>query len=136
MFASVLRSKGFLWIATRPDMKGSWGHAGAVVRLDPEFPWACIHWPFAEQFVEGEDPEITKLRTEIKVEKYADRKQELVFIGVIPEEQQKAIIAALDACLVTDEEWKDLAKLVVDDPIPMWQETPFQGWDKYVEEEE
>ena len=34
--------------------------------------------------------------------------------------------------LRTDEEWDSLAKLVLDDPFPMWQDSPFDGWERFV----
>ncbi|MFC3493839.1 GTP-binding protein [Glycomyces rhizosphaerae] len=51
-FGTVLRSKGFFWLATRPQVTALWSQAGAVARFDP----------FAARD--------------------ADQGQELVFIGV------------------------------------------------------
>ena len=131
LFKNVLRSKGFIWLATRPDLKGSWGHAGAVVRVDPEGLWSAVfHRP-----EDGDDEAaIEKIKKEIQEHEHGDRKQEVVILGILDDEEKEKIREALDACLVTDEEWSDLAKLVVDDPIAMWQEQPFDGWDKYLPE--
>ena len=132
IFSNVLRSKGFLWIATRPDIKGVWGGAGAVVRVDPESPWAVVSWPFGPSMdapidIDEDDPEarqileeVDKLRAEMKHE-HGDRQQELVFIGILDVASREAITGALDTCLVTDDEWADLPSLVPDDPFPMWQ---------------
>lgn len=33
---SSLRSKGFFWLATRPDIMGAWSQAGPMLALEPE----------------------------------------------------------------------------------------------------
>jgi G3E family GTPase len=95
-FDGVLRSKGFCWIATRPDVMGLWSQAGASVSLEPLGVW------------DG-DPDGA-----------GDPRQELVFIGVGFD--PVAIAAALEAALVTVDEaaagpdaWRGLA-----DDLPEW----------------
>jgi G3E family GTPase len=130
LFASVLRSKGYMWIATRPDIEAAWSQAGAVLRVDPESPWITV------MGVENatDDPADQKaLRENLAKYPHGDRRQELVIIGIDLDEA--AISAFLDKCLVTDEEWTDLARLVVDDPFPQWQDEPFPDWDKYLPED-
>ena len=34
-YGQLLRSKGFLWLATRPDLCGEWSQVGAVLRRLP-----------------------------------------------------------------------------------------------------
>lgn len=112
----LLRAKGFLWIASRHDITGQWSLAGASGTLEPlGFWWASVpesEWP--------EDPEE---RAQIRRDwdnTWGDRRQELVLIGIqLPE---AAIRAALDHCLLTDEElalgpegWASLP-----DPIAPW----------------
>merc|ERR1712241_444861 len=38
----LLRSKGFVWVATSQNLIGGWQQAGNVIRLVPEeSPWMC-----------------------------------------------------------------------------------------------
>lgn len=131
LFKHVLRSKGYVWLATRPDIMGLWSQAGCVVRLDPEQPW---HVTWGEDFWPDDPAERAAIKAHIESHEHGDRRQEVVLIGI--DLDQKALTDALNACLVTDDEWKDLARLVVDDPIPMWQMEPFDDWDKYIEKKE
>ena len=51
-FGRILRSKGFMWIATRPGGIGEWSQAGAVARLGYYNPWFASvpedRWPGTE----------------------------------------------------------------------------------------
>jgi G3E family GTPase len=51
-FGQLVRSKGHLWLATRPDMRGDWSHAGRVLRVDCGGPWYAAmpqeSWPLDE----------------------------------------------------------------------------------------
>lgn len=72
---NVVRSKGFFWIASHPDMVGSWSQAGNIINLHPVSQWSL---PFEE------------------------RAQQLVFIGIkLDKEKVKSV---LDEALLTDEE--------------------------------
>ena len=115
---NVLRSKGFFWLASRPDAAGEWSQAGGIMRHGPAGIWWAAapkeHWP--------EDPEF-RARIEAEFDgEYGDRRQEIVFIGQNLEPDQTREI--LDRCLLTDEEigqgreaWKSF-----DDPFPQWFE--------------
>jgi G3E family GTPase len=114
----ILRSKGFLWIASRDDKMGLWSQAGGVASLEGASFWYAVlpldQWP--------EDPIEKKEILKDWDPKYGDRKQELVLIGRKMDEAD--IRKRLDACLLTDSEmslgadrWKEFS-----DPIPTWIE--------------
>ncbi|MEU2610161.1 GTP-binding protein [Micromonospora sp. NPDC007271] len=110
----VVRSKGFLWLASRPDVQALWSQAGPSGRCDP------VGVPVA---VSGEWPDDPDERTELESRwhpVFGDRQQELVLIGVGLDGD--GLRAALAACLLTDREitagegaWRDLP-----DPFPEW----------------
>lgn len=113
---TLLRSKGYFWLATRHHVAGEWAQAGGMLRLGPAgYWWAAVHrddWPQDDDY-----------RASIEREfhgDYGDRRQQLVFIG--QNLNQAEISAALDAALLNDAEmqggpqaWKQLA-----DPLPAW----------------
>jgi len=95
---TVIRSKGFMWLATRHDVVGVWSQVGAVISLDYGGEW----WA---SVAEKELPTDPALRAEIErqfVGQYGDRRQEIVLIGI--EMEQAQIRHTLDTCLLTDEE--------------------------------
>jgi len=113
---NVLRSKGFFWLASRPDAAGEWSQAGGVVRHGPAGIWWAAapreHWP--------EDPEYRE-RIEAEFEgEYGDRRQEIVFIGQNLEPEQTKQV--LDQCLLTDTEMEAGPEIwrTFDDPFPKW----------------
>ena len=88
----VLRSKGFLWIATRPEVIWEWAQAGTTRAVTP----ITLHW--AETVPAGEPP---KGASPIRWDPHwGDRMQELVFIGIDMDEAR--IRAQLDACLLDE----------------------------------
>jgi len=91
-FAGVVRSKGWLWLATRPDLAGNWSLAGGSLDITPAGFWAAG----------------------------ASRAQTLVFIGIGMEEP--AITAALDDALLTEAEFAAGPAVwsVFADPFPAW----------------
>ena len=112
----VLRSKGFLWVASRPSIVVEWSQAGGACQYEPAgLWWADIpesDWP-------DDDPEaIAEMRKDWHPET-GDRRQELVVIGQGLDESWYR--THLDGCLMTDEEmargaaaWQDA------DPFPEW----------------
>jgi len=113
---NVLRSKGFFWLASRPDAVGEWSQAGGIVRHGPAGLWWADapreHWP--------DDPRQRALIEGEFQGDYGDRRQEIVFIGqnLDPEHTRRT----LDGCLLDEAEmamgmdgWRRF-----DDPFPRW----------------
>ena len=95
----VLRSKGFCWIATRPDWVGLWSQAGTTCSLEPGGRW----WATVPRTEWPQEPEVVaQIEKECEGD-HGDRRQELVFIGIGMDEA--ALRAGLDRCLLTDAEW-------------------------------
>jgi G3E family GTPase len=105
-FKGVLRAKGFIWLATRPDIQGQLSLAGKLCFVGPEAPWLCTlsleewaHMKLSPALVEAEVQH-----------EHGDRRQELVVIGQAMD--QPAVEAALDACLQDE--------LTLADPFVEW----------------
>jgi len=113
----VIRAKGHFWLATRPDWVGEVSQAGALVRHEGMgFWWASVpkeRWP--------DHPEWRDYVKSLWDPVYADRRQEIVFIGTAMDEA--ALRQRLDACLLGEadatametEAWSRLK-----DPFPTW----------------
>jgi len=98
----LLRSKGFIWIATTHDVIGHWQQAGSVIYLGAETYWMC---QMREEWKDSPSAElILKDMQQPNGEewKYADRRQELVFIG--QGLKHEVIQKLLDQSLLNDEE--------------------------------
>ena len=113
-YGNVLRSKGFVWLGSRPDLCGEWSQAGAVLRFTVGGPW------YASLPEEAWPKEVDARNDVLKdfVEPHGDRRQELVFIGI--DMDQPRIEHALGACLMTDEEMQDMVHSGGDDPFAVW----------------
>jgi len=118
--APLLRSKGFVWIATRNDWTGFWSSAGRMMELSPQATW----WASVpeEQWPEDLDDRIS-IVSQLEGE-YGDRRQEIVFIGLKLDEDRYR--NDLDACLLTDEEFAAGSEewLFYKDPLPDWPAVP------------
>ena len=94
----VLRTKGFFWLASRPDFMGMYSQAGGATRIEPVGHWLAAtpkaDWP--------DDPEHVQEVLDDWDPRFGDRRQELVFIGAGMD--REALIASLDGCLLTDAE--------------------------------
>ncbi|MEC8064657.1 MAG: GTP-binding protein, partial [Planctomycetota bacterium] len=112
----VVRSKGYLWVATRPRYCGVWSQAGSSLQLDRGGLWFAAvqreNWPT--------DPATLDYLETIWTEEVGDCRQELVFIGVRLD--QGAIEAVLDEALITDDEMSAGPEhwLTFQDPLPSW----------------
>ena len=97
----VTRSKGYAWLATRPQYVAVWSSAGASFSIERAGMWFASvdkeHWP--------DDPETLKWIDEHWDEHTGDCRQEIVFIGV--KLDRDGIRKQLDACLLTDQEIQD-----------------------------
>ena len=102
LMGELLRSKGFIWIATSNHIMGGFQQAGNILRIEGQGPWMCEN---AEQW-EGTPNEALIYKDMVKENgeewPYMDRRQELVFIG--HRLHHGAIQEALDKCLLNDEE--------------------------------
>lgn len=102
--ASIIRSKGLFWLASRPDHAILWSQAGGSLKAELYGRWwAAI--PHHEKALNPEYYEIQSAISDIWDEHWGDRKNELVFIGQNVDKQQ--IIAELNACLINPEEEDD-----------------------------
>jgi len=117
-FGKLIRSKGYFWLATRPEFAGQWSQAGGIARYGfAGMFWKATpknHWPTDKEYLESIEKQW--------VEPFGDMRQELVFIGQSLD--KAAMIEALDQCLLTDAEllqgkayWATLK-----DPFPIWEE--------------
>ncbi|MYM28516.1 GTP-binding protein [Duganella sp. CY15W] len=93
-FPGLIRAKGYLWLATRPEWAVAYSRAGKIASVEPVGRWAPP---------------------------YTDRVNEVVFIGRAMD--RSAIEAAFAHCILTDDEhaagvaaWRHLP-----DPFPDWQ---------------
>lgn len=115
-YGKLIRSKGYFWLATRPQYAGQWSQAGGVARYGfAGLFWKAVpkeNWPTDEAYLQS----IAKNW----VEPFGDMRQELVFIGQGLDKER--MINALEDCLLSQEEmmkdhsvWQTLP-----DPFPAW----------------
>jgi G3E family GTPase len=114
---NVLRAKGMMWIASKHDWIGHYAQAGNCVGVEPVRRWYAAspreEWP--------EDVASLDALAKDWHPEYGDRMQELVFIGAGMD--QAAIEAALNGCLLTDEEMAEgpAAWATYRDPLGSWE---------------
>jgi G3E family GTPase len=117
----VLRAKGFFWLATRPEWVGDLHQAGAVVQTEAMGIW----WTHIPKERWPQDPEWRQHLKKNWHPVYADRRQELVFIGLDYDEAW--LRRELDACLVGEGDAKafDAKRWAgLPDPFPAWRREP------------
>ncbi|MDH7799758.1 MULTISPECIES: GTP-binding protein [unclassified Beijerinckia] len=114
----LIRAKGHFWLSTRTRWVGEFSLAGAVARVS-----GLGYWWVAVNKSEWSREQIEALhRNPHWHEIWGDRRQELVFIGM--EMDERAIRAALDACLVGAADTQRLTKAdfaEAFDPFPSWE---------------
>ena len=117
-YGKLIRSKGFFWLATRPEYAGQWSQAGGIAR----YGFAGLFWKAVPKKDWPEDEEYLASIKNQWVEPFGDMRQELVFIGQGLD--QEKMMQKLDECLLTEEEvlkgreyWETLK-----DPFPAWEQ--------------
>lgn len=112
----LLRSKGFFWLASRPEYAGQWSQAGGIAQHGA----GGTFWKATPKSSWPDDDEQLQYIMDKWVEPFGDMRQELFFIG--HGLQKDSFITQLDACLLTDKEleageayWRALP-----DPFPRW----------------
>lgn len=115
-YGKLIRSKGYFWLATRPDFAGQWSQAGGIA----EYGFAGMFWKAVAKENWPTDEEYLASIEKQWQEPFGDKRQELVFIGQGLD--QDAFTQALDRCLLSEAEtqegeqyWKALS-----DPFPEW----------------
>ncbi|UFH49345.1 zinc metallochaperone GTPase ZigA [Pseudomonas sp. KNUC1026] len=113
---SLLRSKGYFWLATRLEEAGSWSQAGGIGRFGGAGKW----WRYVPKAQWPVDKDERAAIDRVWRAGTGDCRQELVFIG--QDLNIDSLTAALDKCLLTDDEWAT-------DPAT-WARTedPFGSW--------
>lgn len=104
-FARVIRSKGFCWINTSPSERMYWSHAGKSMLMDRSGVWWGCMSPEQLQWMKEVSPEDFETIQETWLDEWADRRQELVFIG--QQMDEAAIRQLLDSCLLTPDELEE-----------------------------
>lgn len=113
----LIRSKGYFWLASRPNFAGQWSQAGGMAR----YGFAGMFWKAIPQEQWPEDENSLQAIQSSWQEPFGDMRQELVFIG--QNLNREHIIGALDNCLLSEKEllagrdyWQALP-----DPFPVWE---------------
>lgn len=112
----MLRSKGFVWMATRHQTIAAWSSAGQRISFEPSGRW----WADAARERWPKDEGSLRWIMDRWEEPWGDRRQEIVFIGINLD--QLAIRTALNSALLTDSEMElgPLAWANMADPFPAW----------------
>lgn len=113
----LIRSKGYFWLASRPQFAGNWHQAGGIAHHGP----AGMFWKAVPENQWPQDEESLSYIESLWEEPFGDMRQELVFIG--QHIDVAAIRKSLDECLLSEEEVLEgqSSWLRLDDPFPAWQ---------------
>ncbi|TLX53000.1 GTP-binding protein [Stutzerimonas nosocomialis] len=114
----LLRSKGFFWLASKPQEAGSWSQAGGLMRHGYAGRW----WRFVPRSQWPSDEDGLQAIMRNWQEGIGDCRQELVFIGQNIDFAR--LTAELDACLLNEAELAAgiEAWLELPDPFGPWHE--------------
>ena len=118
VYGKLIRSKGYFWLASRPEFAGQWSQAGGIAR----YGFGGMFWKAVPKQNWPQDEEYLASIQEQWMEPFGDMRQELVFIGQGLD--QPRIIQALDKCLLSEQDmlkgkahWESL-----EDPFSAWEE--------------
>lgn len=113
-WGSVIRAKGYFWLATRNDWVGQIAQAGMAVQHEAVGIW------WASCPAEELDEEALIEMQKDWDPRWGDRRQEMVFIGIGLDKED--LISKLNGCLLTDAEMNRGvdAWLKFEDPFPRW----------------
>ncbi|WP_281888831.1 GTP-binding protein [Paenibacillus sp. YYML68] len=104
--AEVVRAKGTLWLATRPELAQSLSQAGPSIQFGPAGLWAAALPDDQREALLAEEPELLQHWDPV----HGDRVTRFVLIGISMD--KAALTAQLDHCLLTEEElqldWKQM----------------------------
>lgn len=113
-FVGVLRSKGFCWMCPtqwsgsnadvwRHSTAMYWSHAGKQFGISTAGQWwgTLSKDQMKEYFINNVKEFNRIIEEDFVTEEFGDRRQEIVFIGAVREEE---IVSALDGCLCNDKE--------------------------------
>lgn len=117
-YGKLIRSKGYFWLASRPEFAGQWSQAGGIAHYGfAGMFWSAVpkeNWPTDKDYLASIEKQWA--------EPFGDMRQELVFIG--QDLNKERVVQALDACLLSKEEmlkgktyWISLK-----DPFPNWEQ--------------
>jgi G3E family GTPase len=115
----VIRAKGHFWLATRPNWVGEFSIAGALASMRP-----LGHWWAAVPTARWPVDAATRAKVEAKFDPiYGDRRQEIVFIGMLGTMNRARITAMLEKCLISagGETFDPSAFSHLPDPFPRWE---------------
>lgn len=113
----LLRARGAIWIATRPDVAMRWQQAGPTLFLQPAWSWLAGRR--LDAWRELDDAERATALIDWDRD-FGDRAQDLAFIGL--DLDAARLRATLDACLLTDAELAGgpPSWCALPDPFPAW----------------
>ncbi|RMD41073.1 hypothetical protein DV735_g4051, partial [Chaetothyriales sp. CBS 134920] len=137
VFKGLLRSKGFVWLATRPGLHGEWSQAGTMLTLQGGGPWFCAldraQWPDNEATIKS-------IMADFQAP-WGDRRQEIVFIG--EKLDHAGLHQKFDECLLSDAEMKKWEKAMrlknsetMHDKLAQLFEDGFEDWPELVHDED
>jgi G3E family GTPase len=112
----LIRSKGFFWLASRPDCAGLWNQAGGTA----QHGYGGMFWKAVPETKWPQDQELLRSILDSWEEPYGDMRQELVFIG--QNLDREAVVQELDDCLLGEAELQAGRTfwLTLEDPFPAW----------------